>query len=88
MAEAELTWDTPLVERKPASPLMRRTKPGSILASGPSKTLRTLSDSQTHCGSNRMQSRGHRRTKTFKIQRLQCRDCGSWQSGKRTKVSD
>ena len=40
------------------------------------------------CGSNRMQSRGHRRTKTFKIQRLQCRDCGSWQSGKRTKVSD
>lgn len=38
------------------------------------------------CGSNKVQSRGYRRTKTFKIQRLQCTSCGSWQDGKRSKV--
>lgn len=38
------------------------------------------------CGSNHLQSRGHRRTKYFKIQRLQCTDCGSWSTGKREKV--
>jgi len=38
------------------------------------------------CGSDNVQSRGYRRTKYFKIQRIQCQKCGSWQSGKRTKV--
>ena len=38
------------------------------------------------CGSNKVQSRGYRRTKYFKIQRLQCQTCGSWQDGKREKV--
>lgn len=38
------------------------------------------------CGSNHVQSRGYRRTKTFRIQRLQCNDCGSWSDGKREKV--
>lgn len=38
------------------------------------------------CGSNKMQSRGYRRTKAFKVQRLQCVSCGSWQDGKREKV--
>lgn len=38
------------------------------------------------CGSNHLQSRGYRRTKYFKTQRLQCTDCGGWQTGKRTKV--
>ncbi len=38
------------------------------------------------CGKNHMQSRGYRRTKAFKIQRLQCQNCGSWQDGKREKV--
>lgn len=38
------------------------------------------------CGSNNTQSRGFRRTKFFKIQRVQCQDCGSWSEGKRTKV--
>lgn len=38
------------------------------------------------CGSLHIQSRGSRRTKAFKIQRLQCTDCGSWQDGTRTKV--
>lgn len=39
------------------------------------------------CGSNHVHSRGYRRTKNFKIQRLQCQDCGSWQDGSRTKVT-
>jgi RNase_H superfamily len=38
------------------------------------------------CGSNKVQSRGHRRTKYFRIQRLQCTSCGSWQDGTREKV--
>lgn len=37
------------------------------------------------CGHNKLHSRGFRRTKTFKIQRLQCQSCGSWSDGKRTK---
>lgn len=40
------------------------------------------------CGSNHLQSRGYRRTKFFKTQRLQCTDCGGWQTGKRVKVGD
>jgi len=38
------------------------------------------------CGSKELQSRGYRRTKAFRIQRLQCLGCGSWQDGTRTKV--
>jgi uncharacterized protein YprB with RNaseH-like and TPR domain len=38
------------------------------------------------CGSSRMQLRGIRRTKASVIQRLQCIDCGSWGSGKRSKA--
>jgi hypothetical protein len=39
-----------------------------------------------NCGSNHLQSRGFRRTKFYKIQRLQCQGCGAWQDGKREKV--
>lgn len=38
------------------------------------------------CGSNHVQSRGFRRTKYFKVQRLQCQTCGSWQDGSREKI--
>lgn len=38
------------------------------------------------CGSNRVQKRGFRRTKSFLIQRVQCISCGSWQDGVRHKV--
>lgn len=38
------------------------------------------------CGSTHVQSRGTRRTRAYKIQRLQCQDCGSWQDGVRKKV--
>lgn len=38
------------------------------------------------CGSNHVQSRGWRRTKYFKIQRLQCQGCGAWHDGKREKI--
>ena len=38
------------------------------------------------CGSKKTQSRGYRRTKTFKIQRIQCQKCGAWSDGVRTKV--
>jgi hypothetical protein len=36
------------------------------------------------CGSTRLQARGFRRTKASRIARIQCQDCGSWQSGKRS----
>jgi RNase_H superfamily len=38
------------------------------------------------CGSTKVHSRGSRRTKAFKIQRLQCQDCSSWQDGTRKKI--
>lgn len=38
------------------------------------------------CGSNDVHSRGYRRTKYFRIQRLQCQKCGSWSDGKREKL--
>jgi hypothetical protein len=38
------------------------------------------------CGSHDVQSRGTRRTRAFKIQRLHCQSCGSWQDGTRKKV--
>jgi len=39
------------------------------------------------CGSTQTQKRGIRRTKHYRIQRLQCTSCGSWSEGTRTKVS-
>lgn len=39
------------------------------------------------CGSNHVQSRGWRRTKFFKVHRMQCQDCGSWQEGTRVKIA-
>jgi len=39
------------------------------------------------CDGKVLHSRGYRRTKAFKIQRLQCVTCGSWQDGKREKVT-
>lgn len=38
------------------------------------------------CHSNHVQSRGCRRTKYFRIQRLQCQSCGQWQDGSRQKI--
>lgn len=38
------------------------------------------------CGSNHIQMRGFRRTKFFKVRRLQCQDCGAWSTGTRQKV--
>lgn len=39
------------------------------------------------CGSSHVQSRGYRRTKHFRIQRVQCQSCGSWSEGVRSKVA-
>lgn len=39
------------------------------------------------CGSHNLHSRGYRRTKFFRIQRLQCQDCGSWSDGKRQRIN-
>lgn len=39
------------------------------------------------CGSTHLQSRGYRRTKYFRIQRMHCQDCGSWFDGARNKVT-
>lgn len=38
------------------------------------------------CGSSQTQSRGYRRTKHYRIQRIQCNSCGSWSDGTRTKI--
>ena len=38
------------------------------------------------CGSDKLHSRGVRRTKGFLIQRMQCQQCGAWQDGQRKKV--
>jgi hypothetical protein len=38
------------------------------------------------CGSKHLHSRGTRRTRIYKIQRIQCQGCGSWQDGKRSKI--
>ena len=50
-----------------------------------------LGDTDPHhcgsCGSEKLQKRGFRRTRCFSIQRIQCTDCGSWQSGARKKVN-
>lgn len=48
-----------------------------------------LGDSAHQCGacqSNDVQKRGFRRTKVFRIQRLHCQSCGSWQEGTRSKI--
>lgn len=39
------------------------------------------------CGGHRLHSRGYRRTKAFRIQRLQCQSCGAWSDGSRTKMT-
>lgn len=41
----------------------------------------------SNCQSTAIQSRGYRRTKTCKIQRIQCQKCGAWQDGQREKVT-
>ncbi len=38
------------------------------------------------CGKFDTQSRGTRRTRAYKIQRLHCQSCGQWFDGKRTKI--
>jgi hypothetical protein len=38
------------------------------------------------CGSDHLHHRGYRRTKYFKTERLQCQSCGSWSTGKRSKI--
>lgn len=46
----------------------------------------TKKDACPSCGSTKVQNRGFRRTKTFKIQRRQCQSCGSWHVGVRSKI--
>lgn len=38
------------------------------------------------CGSLDVQSRGWRRTRAMRVQRVQCQGCGSWHDGRREKV--
>jgi len=46
----------------------------------------TTKDECGACGSSDTHKRGFRRTKAFKIQRIQCNSCGSWSDGVRSKV--
>lgn len=50
------------------------------------RTSGTTGDKCGACGSKKVQKRGYRYTKYFKIQRLQCTDCGSWSDGTRSKL--
>lgn len=45
------------------------------------------SDACPTCQSRETEKRGYRYTKCYKIQRHQCRKCGGWFSGKKTKVA-
>ena len=48
-----------------------------------------LGESKAACGacsSSNVHSRGYRRTKTYRIQRMQCQDCGSWFDGKKEAI--
>ena len=38
------------------------------------------------CGSRNVQARGWRRTRLFRVQRVQCQSCGGWHDGRREKV--
>lgn len=38
------------------------------------------------CGSHKLQSRGWRKTRAFRTQRLECQVCGKWNKGKREKI--
>lgn len=38
------------------------------------------------CGSYKMQARGWRRTRLFRIQRVQCQSCGGWSEGRKEKI--
>ncbi len=38
------------------------------------------------CGSDNLQKRGFRRTRLYRIQRLQCQDCGSWTHGAQERI--
>lgn len=38
------------------------------------------------CGGKHAQSRGTRRTRAYKVQRLACQSCGHWYDGKRQKI--
>lgn len=40
-----------------------------------------------NCGGNHAQRRGYHITRTFKTERLQCQECGSWRQGVRTKAA-
>lgn len=47
---------------------------------------RTGQEQCPSCGSSHAQSRGTRRTRSFKIQRLHCNSCGHWFDGRRSKI--
>jgi hypothetical protein len=47
------------------------------------RTNKTTGHKCGACGSEKLQSRGYRYTKAFRIQRIQCQNCGSWSDGKR-----
>ena len=48
--------------------------------------IRATHGACTVCGSTHLQSRGHRYTRMFRVQRLQCMACGHWDQGTREKV--
>lgn len=39
------------------------------------------------CGGSHVIHQGYRRTRAFKVERLQCQECGHWHTGKRKKVT-
>lgn len=43
-------------------------------------------DSCRGCGSTNLHRRGYRWTKLLKIERMRCKDCGTWTDGKRMKI--
>lgn len=49
--------------------------------------IRETPNSCPNCGGTDVVCRGHRYTRTMKIQRVKCKSCGSWHTGKRQKIT-
>lgn len=88
-------WPEVLEGKTSSRRLMKRyNKQDVILLEEAYQILKRYIDKHPHlgpkgtcstCGGTHFQSRGTRQTKVYIIERLQCQDCGHWDSGKRTK---
>lgn len=56
------------------------------MANHPHLKVDAKKESCPNCGSTHIQKRGYRRTRTMKIERLNCQTCGAWSSGAKQRI--